>query len=256
MAKDAVSKTIPLKMRARFDAPAPKTAMLLAAGLGTRMMPLTEDRPKALVELNHRPLIDYTIKHLERAGVERLVVNVHAHADRLQEWLSKHDTSLDIRISDERDQLLDTGGALLKAAPLLGDDPFFVLNCDAFWCDGLVDTLAHLASRWTTQEMDALLLIVHSRNALAYHGRGDFEMDPLGRLSFRAERTITPYVYAGVQILDPAVIKSISDPVFSLRKPWAHSAENERLFGLVHEGAWAHVGSPDAVRLVERTLLD
>lgn len=251
-----IAKTLPLELRAETDAVIPQTAMILAAGLGTRMMPLTEDRPKALVDLKGRPLIDHILTHLEKAGVSRVVVNLHAHADRLADYLATRKSTLDILVSDERDRLLDTGGAIRKAAPLLGDDPILVVNCDAFWLDGLVDTLGHLASRWDDRTMDALLLIVHSCNALGYHGKGDFEMDPIGRLAFREERSITPYVYAGVHIIRPGLATAIEDDVFSLRRIWCDSAERGRLFGQIHEGAWAHIGTPESVRLAERRLLD
>lgn len=251
-----IAKTLPLTLRAEINAAVPTTAMVLAAGLGTRMMPLTEDRPKALVELKGQALIDYVLSHLEKAGVSRVIVNLHAHADRLADHLARCHTNLDIIFSDERDRLLDTGGAIKKAIPQLGDDPVLVVNCDAFWRDGLMDTLVHLASRWDPDEMDALLLIVHSCHALGYHGKGDFNMDPLGRLAFREERDITPYVYAGVHILKPGLASAIEDDVFSLRRIWQASAEQDRLYGLIHEGPWAHVGTPDSVQLAERRLLD
>lgn len=251
-----IAKTLPLKLRTRLNAAIPKTAMILAAGLGTRMMPLTKDRAKAMVELKGRPLIDYVLTHLEQAGVKRVVVNLHAHADHLQAYLTARKTDMEIIFSDERDRLLDTGGAIRKAAAALGDDPIFVVNCDAFWRDGLVDTLAHLASRWNPDIMDSLLLIIHSCHALGYHGVGDFEMDPMGHLTFRKELTITPYVYAGVHILKPTLATTISDDVFSLRQIWHENAKQHRLYGLIHEGSWAHVGTPDSVRLAERRLLD
>ncbi len=251
-----IAKTLPLKLRTRLDAAVPKTAMILAAGLGTRMMPLTKDRSKAMVELKGRPLIDYVLTHLEQAGVTRVVVNLHAHADHLQSYLNARKTDMDIIFSDERDQLLDTGGAIRKAAPFLGDEPILVVNCDAFWRDGLVDTLAHLASRWDPDIMDSLLLIVHSCRALGYYGTGDFDMDPMGRLKFRKELTITPYVYAGVHILKPALATTVTDDVFSLRQIWQDIAPQGRLYGLIHEGFWAHVGTPDSVKLAERRLLD
>lgn len=256
MVEETVAKTKPIHLRPRVEGAVPETAMVLAAGHGTRMAPLTEERPKALVELGGKSLIDGTLDRLERAGVKRAVVNLHARADQLQAHLEARSGAMDIVFSDERDRLLDTGGAIKKALPLLGEDPVFVVNCDVVWRDGMVDTLHHLADRWQGREMDALLLIVHSYAALGYEGRGDFHMDATGRLYERPERVITPYVYGGVQILQPGLAAEIDDDVFSMRAVWNRAAERERLFGLIHEGPWGHVGTPEARRVVERALGD
>lgn len=246
----------PLRLRPKLDGTLPKTAMVLAAGLGTRMAPLTADRPKAMVELGGRSLIDHALDRLEDAGVARVVVNLHAHADRLEAHLAARGGKLEILFSDERETLLDTGGAIKKARPLLGEEPVLVVNGDAFWRDGLVNTLSLLAHRWAAAEMDALLLIVQSYAALGYTGRGDFHMDGSGRLRPRPERVITSYVYGGLQILKPDLVDDIEEDVFSLRRIWFDLAEKERLFGVVHEGLWAHVGTPEARSLVERRLLE
>jgi len=256
MSDETVAKTRPRRVRPQIEAEVPETAMVLAAGLGTRMAPLTDDRPKALVEMGGRPLIDGVLNRLERAGVKRAVVNLHAHADRLQAHLQAREGEMAILFSDERDKLLDTGGAIKKALPLLGEDPILVVNCDVVWRDGLVDTLAHLANRWDAQTMDALLLIVHSYAALGYDGRGDFQMDALGRLYERPEGVITSYVFAGIHILKPDLAGEIEDEAFSLRAVWKRALEAGRLFGLVHDGIWGHVGTPEARHLVERALFD
>ncbi|WP_281299752.1 MULTISPECIES: nucleotidyltransferase family protein [unclassified Iodidimonas] len=256
MTTDRIATTLPQIIQAEIHAPIPHSAMLFAAGLGTRMRPLSDDRPKALVEMGGKPLIAYSLQHLERAGVKRLVVNVHAHADQMENWLAQCGSTLEILCSDERDLLRDTGGGLKKAAPLLGPDPVFTLNCDAFWQDGLVNSLAYLASRWDGDVMDALLMIVPSRFALGYEGPGDFIMDQMGRLQFREDRTISPFVFAGISILKPELAADHPGDLFSLREIWAELALKDRLYGLVHEGPWAHLGSPEALRLAERKLLD
>lgn len=232
----------------------PKSAMILAAGLGTRMRPLTDDRPKALVEVGGRPLIDRILDRLLAAGVERAVVNVHAFADRLEAHLAARRAGPEIRVSDERDRLLDTGGGLRRALPLLGEDPFFVINADALWVDGAENTLVMLARRFDPGEMDALLLAIPSAAAIGHVGPGDMMMDPLGRLCWRPEGIVATHVYGGVQMLAPEIVARQDEGVFSLRRVWDEAMAADRLRGLVHQGAWAHVGTPDAVDLAERRL--
>lgn len=232
----------------------PESAMILAAGLGTRMRPLTDDRPKALVEVGGRTLIDRVLDHLETAGVRRAVVNVHAFADRLEKHLAARRRGPEIRISDEREKLLDTGGGLRRALPLLGTAPCFVINADALWVDGAENTLAMLARRFEPEQMDALLLVVSSAAAIGHDGQGDVLMDQLGRLSWRPEGIVATHVYAGVQILGPDRIARHDEGEFSLRRIWDEALAAERLFGLVHQGGWAHVGTPEAVDLAQRRL--
>ncbi len=229
-----------------------RRAMVLAAGLGTRMRPLTEHRPKALVPLAGRPLVDRVLDRLARAGIERVVVNVHAHAEQLVAHLAARAEGPEIAISDERAQLLDTGGGIRQALPLLGPDPFFVINVDAVWSDGPTNTLARLAARWDTATMDALMLLVPTRAAPGYSGRGDFLMDAMGRLERRGARRSAPFVFGGIQILEPALVAAIPDRVFPLSRAWRGALARGRLHGLVHDGRWAHVGTPAAVALVER----
>jgi len=256
MPADPVAKTVPLRLRPEHTAPVPETAMVLAAGRGTRMAPLTDEMPKALVQLAGRSLIDHVLDRLAEAGVKRAVVNIHAFADMLEAHLAARSGGPEILVSDERERLLDTGGAIKHASALLGNEPVLVANCDAFWREGLVNPLALLAERWNADEMDALLLIVHSCAALGYDGRGDFLMDPFGRLELRPERIITSYVYAGVQILTPGLVATESDEAFSLRRIWRDLAERGRLFGIVHEGLWAHIGTPESRAALERQLAE
>ncbi|MGF1605502.1 MAG: nucleotidyltransferase family protein [Rhodothalassiaceae bacterium] len=261
---DSVRTTAYHDVRLRLDAPVPANAMVLAAGLGTRMAPLTETRPKALVEVAGRSLIDRALDRLGRAGVTRAVVNLHHHADMLEAHLQARSGPPALTFSDERARLLDTGGGVKAALPLLGDAAFFVVNCDALWLDGLNDTLKLMASAWDETRMDVLLLIVLAVNAVAYFGTGDFVMDGLGRLARKPERVISPYVYGGVAIVSPKAMQDAPDapeapdapdaPVFSMNKIFDACAHKQRLYGMIHEGQWAHVGTPEAVRTAERRL--
>ena len=196
----------------------PASAMILAAGLGTRMRPHSLDIPKVLVPVKGRPIIDYTVERLAQAGVKHAVVNAHHHADQLISHLAHlapeahlapvgtpgSDCSAPvISISDERAELLDTGGGFAKALPILGDDPFYGLNGDVIWLDGVFNTLHRLTKRWDPDLMDALLLVVLCPRAVGYDGRGDFMMDGNGLIRRRREVEVAPYVYSGVQLLHP-----------------------------------------------------
>lgn len=255
MSDEPIARTRPRAVRPHIRARVPDTAMILAAGLGTRMTPLTDDRPKALVEVGGQTLIDRILDRLQHSGVRRVVVNCHAHAGRLIAHLEARKGGLEILISDERARLLDTGGGLRAALDMLGEKPFFAINCDALWTDGLADTLLQLAGGWDGRRMDGLLLTVPSYRATGYGGRGDFDMDGLGRLSWPDTPRVVPHVYAGLQILAPRAIAAIDDAVFPLRRVWDRSIDSGRLYGMVHDGGWAHVGTPDAVALAERSLL-
>lgn len=230
------------------------TALIFGAGLGIRMRPLTDDRAKAEVALFGKRLIDHCLDRCAAAGIGKAVVNVHAHADRLIRHLGTRAAPPEILISDERDQLLETGGGLRKALPLLGTGPVFTINVDAFWLNGPGDALRHMADRWDGQAMDALLMIIPSARALGYDGRGDFEMDPWGRLQFRDPRHVSAYVHGGVQIIDPGLVDGVADPVFSINRIWRGLAERGRLYGLLHDGPWAHIGTPEAREEAEARL--
>lgn len=229
-----------------------KTAMVLAAGLGKRMRPLTDQIPKPLVEVAGRTLIDRALDRLEEVGVTRVVVNTHYKADQLVAHLGERD-SLEIIFSDESEALLETGGGLLKALPLLGEDAFYVVNSDSLWLNGRDDTLKRLSDFWDPNRMDGLLLCHLTVHAFGYHGMGDFNMDPLGQLTRRPQTDVVPYAFMGVQILHrrlfddlPAdlVAKKGGDPAFSLNPLYDRALEAGRLYGIVHDGEWFHVGTP------------
>ncbi len=223
----------------------PTTAMVLAAGLGTRMRPLTDDRPKALVEVAGKALIDHVLDRLGDAGVERAVVNVHWFADRLEAHLAARGRGPDIIISDERAELLETGGGLKKARPLLGDDPIFVANIDSVWTERR-DPLADLVSLWNSNPMDAALLLARREGAIGFEGQGDFSVGFDGHLLFRGDRPSAPYAYMGVHICRPDYASNGPDGPFSLSPLWRASAAAGRLYGCVLDGDWMHVGDPQA----------
>lgn len=220
----------------------PKTAMVLAAGLGTRMRPLTDDRPKALVEVGGRVLIDHVLDRLSDAGVEKAVVNVHWFADRLQAHLADR-TRPAVVISDERAELLETGGGLKKARSLLGDDPVFVANIDSVWIDR-GDALSDLIRLWDPERMDAALLLARREGSIGFEGDGDFFLADDGRLTFRGEAAEAPFAYMGVHITRPDYVAEGPEGPFSLASLWRASAARGRLFGCVLDGDWMHVGDP------------
>ncbi|HCR95468.1 MAG TPA: mannose-1-phosphate guanylyltransferase [Oceanicaulis sp.] len=233
---------------------APKRAMVMAAGLGTRMRPLTNDRCKALVELGGKSLIDWMLDRLAEAGVEEAVVNVHHFADRLESHLSQR-AAPTLTISDERAELLETGGGLAKAAPLLGDDPIFVANIDSVWReDGTESELRKLARAFDPDRMDALLLITPTANTLGFDGPGDFFLHEDGRLERRGERATAPYAYTGVQILNPRVLEGLPVVPFSTNLIWNTALEAGRLHGCVMDAFWMHVGDPEAREAAENRL--
>ncbi len=231
----------------------PKTAMVLAAGLGTRMRPLTEHRPKPLVEVAGRALIDHVLDRLAEAGVERAVVNVHHFAEQIECHLAARKKP-QITISDERGLLLGTGGGVRKALPVLGDAPFLHINSDTLWIDGVKPNLARLADTFDPAGMDALLLLASTTGSIGYAGRGDFGMAPDGRLRRRAEREVAPFVYAGAAILSRALFDHAPEGGFSLTDLFDRAAEQGRLHGLRLEGLWMHVGTPDAIALAENAI--
>jgi MurNAc alpha-1-phosphate uridylyltransferase len=233
----------------------PKRAMILAAGIGKRMRPLTVTTPKPLIEVNGRALIDYGLDRLERAGVEETVINVHYLADQVERHVARRRRPC-IAISDERDRLLDTGGGIVKALPRLGPSPFYLLNSDSFWIEGARPNLDWLASVWRDDQMDALLLVAATVRAVGYTGRGDFRMDPAGRLIRRAEREVAPFVYAGAAILHPRLFASSPAGAFSLNRHFDEAMEAGRLFGVRLDGLWLHVGTPDAIGEAEMTIAD
>ncbi len=231
----------------------PKTAMVLAAGLGTRMRPHNGGVPKPLVRVGGKALIDYGLDRLADAGVERAVVNVHYLADVLERHLAARQRPR-VVISDERDALLDTGGGIAKALPLLGEAPFFLLNSDTLWLDGVKPNLVRLAETFEAAIMDALLLLAPAAGSIGYEGRGDFAMRPDGRLRRRGENEVAPFVYAGAAMLAPALFAGAPEGAFSLTLLFDRAVARERLFGLRLDGVWMHVGTPEAVAAAQAAL--
>ena len=221
---------------------APKTAMVLAAGLGTRMRPLTDDRSKALVEVGGRALIDHMLDRLADVGVERAVVNVHYFADRLEQHL-KGRRRPQITVSDERAELLETGGGLKKARPLLGEEPVWVANIDSVWTERR-SALNMLAEAWDPERMDAALLLAPLERSLGFEGDGDFFLEPGGRLRFRGDSARAPFAYIGVHITKPQIVDDAPGGAFSLTPIWRRLADAGRLHGVVMDGFWMHVGDP------------
>lgn len=231
----------------------PRTAMVLAAGLGERMRPLTEHLPKPMIQVAGKTLIDHVLDRLTDAGIETAVVNVHYCADKLEKHLAERKEPR-IAISDERKTLLGTGGAVVKALPLLGPAPFFHVNSDSLWIDGVHPNLQRLAQAFDPAEMDALLLLAPTAASIGYGGRGDFAMTPEGRLHKRKERDVLPFAYAGAAILTPSLMANSPDGAFPLTWNFDRAAEAGRLHGLRLEGLWMHVGTPDAIGLAERAI--
>ncbi len=232
---------------------APSRAFVLAAGLGTRMRPHNGQVPKPLVEVAGKSLIDYVLDRLADAGVERAVVNVHYLADQIERHLAPRRRP-DVVISDERAELLGTGGGIAKALPQLGDAPFFLVNSDTVWLDGVKPNFARLADAFDPATMDALLLLAPTAESIGYGGRGDFAMLPDGRLRRRAESEVVPFVYAGAAILSPALFAGAPAGAFPLTPLFDRAGAKDRLFGLRLEGLWMHVGTPEAVAAAEAAL--
>ena len=235
----------------------PRSAMILAAGLGTRMRPITDRIPKPLVKVHGKALIDHALDALDRGGVGKAVVNVHHLADQMEAHLDARSTSGQgpaIVISDERAGLLDSGGGVARALPLLGDAPFLLLNADTFWIEGHRPNLRSLGEAWDGRHMDILLLLSDMARAVGYPGRGDFTMDPEGRIQRRKEKSVAPFAYAGAAIIDPAVFGEVPQGAFSLNLLFDRAIERGRLFGIRMEGLWLHVGTPEAIGEAEAAI--
>jgi MurNAc alpha-1-phosphate uridylyltransferase len=243
-----------LRLRAQVAAEVPRTAMVMAAGLGKRMRPLTATRPKPLIDVAGKTLLDHVIERLRASGVERIVVNVHYLPDAVEAHLAARAKGLEVVISDERAKLLETGGGLVKAAPLIDADPFLVVNSDNLWIDGPADTLRLLASHWDGSRMDALLLLVPHARAQNHRGMGDFHMDRNGRLRRRERSHVAPFVYTGIQMVSKALLDGAPEGAFSTNILWDRAIEQGRCFGAVHQGLWFDVGTPAAIRQTEAFL--
>jgi MurNAc alpha-1-phosphate uridylyltransferase len=227
--------------------------MMLAAGLGTRMRPLTDTRPKPLVEVAGKALLDHMLDRLAAAGVETAVVNVHYLAGQIERHVAARKRPR-VVISDERAQILGTGGGVVKALPQLGNAPFFHVNSDSIWIEGVTPNLTRLAAAFDLAAMDALLLLAPTAGSVGYAGRGDFTMAPDGSLAARAERDVAPFVYAGAAILTPAMFEGAPQGEFSLTMLFDRAAAAGRLHGLRLDGLWMHVGTPDAISEAEAAI--
>jgi MurNAc alpha-1-phosphate uridylyltransferase len=243
-----------LRIRAEVPAEVPQTAMIMAAGLGKRMRPLTATKPKPLIEVGGKALLDHVLEKLHLAGVKKVVVNVHYLADALEAHLESRDHGLDVVISDERDMLMETGGGLIKAAPLIDCDPFLALNSDNLWIDGPADTIKLLASQWDHKKMDALLLLVPQARALGHKGMGDFHMDREGRIRRRERSHVAPFVFTGIQIASKRLLRAAPEGPFSTNLLWDRAIEEGRAFGAVHQGLWFDVGTPQSIPFTEAAI--
>ena len=245
----------PLALRPDPVAAVPKTAMVMAAGLGKRMRPLTAMRPKPLISLAGKALIDHCLDRLGAAGVTRAVVNVHYLAAQLEAHLKNHPHDLEILISDERKQLLETGGGIVRAMPMLDADPFLVVNSDNFWVDGPVDTLRLLAAHWNEARMDALLLVVPHARANCHAGAGDFHMNAAGALKRRKPNAVAPFVYTGIQMVSKRLFAGdLPEGPFSTNILWDRAIAAGRCFGAVHQGLWFDIGRPSSIAAAEAML--
>ncbi|WP_201859305.1 nucleotidyltransferase family protein [Microvirga soli] len=232
---------------------APRKAIVLAAGLGKRMLPITATMPKPLVKVAGRSLIDFALDKLHEAGVETVVVNVHHFADMLEAHLRGRETPR-IVVSDERAELLETGGGVRKALPLLGHEPFITFNSDSLWIEGQEPNLLRLVQAWDPDRMDILMLVAPLSTSIGFEGRGDFHQDPDGRLRRRGTDDSAPFAYAGVAIVKPELVHGTPDGAFSANAFYDRAIAKERLYGLCLEGQWLHVGEPQAIAEAERCL--
>lgn len=228
--------------------------MIMAAGLGSRMMPLTATRPKPLIEVAGMTLLDHVLDQLRAAGVGRIVVNVHYLADQVEAHLARHATDFAVTISDERDLLRDTGGGLIKARALIPDDPFFCVNADNWWTDGAENGLLRMARAWDANRMDVLMLVVPFARAGNTLGTGDFDLDDKGRLHRDGPKRQRGYVWTGIQLLAKQVVTDPPEAVFSTNVFWDRAIAAGRCFGLVHDGLWFDVGYPAAIQMTEAAL--
>jgi MurNAc alpha-1-phosphate uridylyltransferase len=230
-----------------------RRAMIMAAGFGHRMKPLTNGKPKPLVKVAGKALIDYGLERLSEVGCDLAVVNVHYLPDQIENW-ARHHASPRIVISDERRELLDTGGGIAKALPLLGNEPFFVVNSDSIWIDSGTPALERLRTRWDDRRMDCLLLLCHPERTIGYDGHGDFLTDAEGRITGRPAKNETGLAYIGAYLVHPRLFAHVRLSKFSMNLLWDRAIAERRLYGIEHQGQWLHVGTPDAIPLAERAL--
>lgn len=228
----------------------PTTAMVLAAGRGERLRPITDTTPKPLIEVNRRTLIDHAIDRLEEAGVSKVIVNLHHLGEMIEAHLSDR-AAPKILFSHEKKERLETGGGVKHALSLLGNDPFYVINGDVLWLDGTQSSLGRMAETWNGEDMDALLMVFSTVDAYGYDGLGDFNVDPAGLAIRRLEGEVSPLMFTGVQILSPKLITGAPEGAFSLNLIYDQAIEAGRLYAMVHDGEWFHVGTLDGLNKVE-----
>ena len=219
-------------------------AMIMGAGLGTRMRPLTDDRPKPLVTVRGRTLLDHALDRLVAAGVRMVVINLHYRAQMVKDHLARR-RDIEIQYSME-DEILGTGGGVAKALPFFKDEPFFILNSDSVWVEGASAALTAMQLLWEPQRMDGLLLLAAMTTAMGYEGRGDFLLDVYGHIARVPELTSSPYAYPGVQIVHPRLFEGTPQGAFSTNIMWDRAIAKGRLYGTRLEGVWIHVGTPEA----------
>ncbi len=232
------------------------TAMIMAAGKGTRMMPLTAERPKPLIGVAGVALLDHVLGHLREAGVGNVVINTHYRAAQVEQHMADHAADFAVTISDERDLLLDTGGGLVRALPMIGDDPFLCVNADNWWTDESNNAFRRLMAAWDDNAMDVLMLVVPLARANNTQGQGDFDLDADQRLSRRKPDRRGAYVWTGIQMLAKRLIIDPPSAVFSTNIFWDRAIADGRCFGLVHDGLWFDVGYPAAIAATEQKLAD
>ncbi len=231
-----------------------KSAMVLCAGLGTRMQPLTLTTPKPLISVAGKPLIGHAIDQLEASGVDNIIVNTHYLAGQVEAWV-KNRNNANIKISDETGQLLETGGGVLKAKRMLGSTPFFVLNSDTFWIDQPgVSTLEKMRGLFDSESCDFLLLLAKHKSAVGFDGNGDFFQSSDGQIQRRGDADFAPYIFAGCYLVHPRVLENCPDGPFSMNTLWNRALKAGRIWGLVHDGLWLHVGTPEAIRVAEKAI--
>ena len=230
----------------------PTRAMILAAGHGTRIRPLTETTPKTLLAVTGRTLVDRILDRLTEEGVETAVVNLHHLGEQIETHLRDRETP-QVLYSRE-DSLLDTGGGVVQALPMLGEDPFYVVLGDSLWLNGPTSALARMCAQWDGAAMDGMLLLHSTACAFGYDGSGDFIVETDGRIARRPEKFVTPYAFAGVQILHPRLFADAPREPFSMNRIWDQAIEADRLYGVVHDGEWFHVGTVEGLAEAETFL--
>ncbi len=232
-----------------------KTAMILAAGLGKRMLPLTEKKPKPLIKVHKKPMLDWVVDHLKTAGVEDIIINTHYLADQIEKHVKKY-KDIRVHLIHEKD-VLETGGGIKNAIKMFPDilkDPFFVLNSDSIWLNGPYPSLKAMEELWDPKKMDALLLLTQTITGATGAGMGDFTMLSDNRLQRRKERYVAPFMYMGTHITHPKLFEAEPEGKYSLNPMWDKLEEEGRLWGILHDGPWYHVGTPEELQVAERKI--